>query len=235
MLQLDAVETLDRRLRLLAGLEEHGTPTLGAARIGVAHGDGVDDVADLLEHLTKVLARRRPRQVTNDNLQTTGVLRTSLNARALLTRARTLDAHDDGSALNLRVVHLFDRVLRLLRRGEINQRPALGATTALTSDFTLHDSHTERRRVRRERLLRGLPREVPEEASAAVAPRRGIAEHRRVELFTSTRRFRRRLILTNRDRAITERGACVTSLSSVTNHARNSQTFIDFIHSRDAD
>ena len=55
MLELNAVEALDRSLRLLGGLEEHSAPALAAASVGVAHGVRLDDVANLLEHLAQVL------------------------------------------------------------------------------------------------------------------------------------------------------------------------------------
>lgn len=203
VLELDAVETLDRSLRLLAGFKEHRTPALGAAGIRVAHRRGVDDVADLLEHLAKILARRRPRKVTDDNLQSTRVLRASLHARALRTRTRALHAHDDGSSLDFRVVHLRDGVGRFIRRREIDERPALGAAAVLTRHFALSHIDTKRRAVRHEHLLRGFPREVSKVAAAPFAARRRLAQDDRGVLLTS--RLGRRLVLANGDRAVTQR------------------------------
>ena len=60
VLELDAVETLDRGLGLLAGLEEHGAPALGAAGVRVADGLRLDNGANLLEHLPEILAGGGP-------------------------------------------------------------------------------------------------------------------------------------------------------------------------------
>ena len=81
MLQLHAVEALDGRLRLLARLEQHGAPALAAARVGVAHRVGLDDVANLrpgllkrtsfytgLEHLYTGLVSSTPRWLGNEQL-----------------------------------------------------------------------------------------------------------------------------------------------------------------------
>lgn len=54
--------------RLLRGLEEDSPPALAAASVGVGDGLGPHDVANLLEHLAKVLGGGGPREVADDDL-----------------------------------------------------------------------------------------------------------------------------------------------------------------------
>lgn len=141
-LELDAVEPLDRRLRLLAGLEEHGAPPLAAAGVRVAHRIRLDDVANLLKHLSEVLARGRPREVADDDLKPGGgfgAARVGAAAGPLGSAARALEADDDGAALEVGVVERRDGGLRRGGGLEVDEAPALAAAAGLLRDFSVDD------------------------------------------------------------------------------------------------
>jgi len=101
VLELDAVEALDGRLRLLAGLEEHSAPPLGAARVGVADGIRLDDVAYLLEHLSQVLRGGRPWQVAHHDLQPGGRLGASHVGTAAAAAASPLTLRLEGVGIGV--------------------------------------------------------------------------------------------------------------------------------------
>mmetsp|Transcript_7378 Transcript_7378/g.27810 ORF Transcript_7378/g.27810 Transcript_7378/m.27810 type:complete len:313 (+) Transcript_7378:1464-2402(+) len=167
VLELNAVEALDRRLRLFGGLEQHGTPALGAAGVGVAHGIRLDDIADLLEHLSQVLRGGGPREVAHDDLEAGGGFgATGVDAASLVGATRALEAHDDGAALELGVVQLRDGGFRFGGGAVVDETPALGAATGLAGHFGL-DHGADAGAVGNQALLGGLPREVADVAAAA--------------------------------------------------------------------
>mmetsp|Transcript_6914 Transcript_6914/g.30267 ORF Transcript_6914/g.30267 Transcript_6914/m.30267 type:complete len:356 (+) Transcript_6914:246-1313(+) len=168
VLELNAVETLDRSLGLLAGLELHGAPALGAAGVGVADGFRLDHGANLLEHLPEVLAGGGPREVANDNLETRGRLgATRVGTAGLVRAARALEAHDDGAALEVGVVEGGNGVVRRVGGLKVDETPALGPAAGLPGNLGL-DHGANLGAVGDEGLLVGLPREVADVAAGAV-------------------------------------------------------------------
>ena len=142
VLELDAVEALDRSLGLLTSLEKHGTPALGAAGVGVADGLSLDHVANLLEHLAEILGGGGPGKVAHNDLKAGGSLGAAGVGAAggLVSTAGALEANDDGAALELRVVELSNGVVGGVGGFVVDETPTLGAATGLTGNLSLNDS-----------------------------------------------------------------------------------------------
>ena len=191
--QLNAVEPGNRSLRLLLRFKQNRTPPFGSTGVVMARGLGVHDGADLLEHLSQIVRGCRPRQVSLHNLSTRTVFRSDFSRWLRRRRpARSFRAHDDRSRSALGVVQRLDARVGGFFAREINQRPPFGSPAGLSGNFTSQHRVPDRLAVFNQRLFVGLPRQVPDVASAPFLRFRQVGRslHRRGSSRGGFRRLR---------------------------------------------